>query len=101
MATVVLMGLLYQACELYIDDILVFGKDEEDFLTNLKKVFERLRKHRVTLNPKKCRFGMEKVEYVGHVVCRRYFLHRSEKRQSPRVSCPKDAEGYASLFGTR
>ena len=38
------VGLLYQACELYIDDILVFGKDEEHFLANLKKVFERLRK---------------------------------------------------------
>ena len=101
MATVVLVGLLYQACELYIDDILVFGKDEEDFLANLKKVFERLRKHRVTLNPKKCRFGMEKVEYVGHVVSAEGISFTDQKRgkvlEFPVPKTQKDMQAFLGL----
>ncbi len=80
MATVVLAGLMYIACELYIDDILVFGKDEDEFVSNLQAVFTRLRKHKVTLNPKKCRFGLESVEYVGHVVSSEGVSFTQQKR---------------------
>ena len=68
MATVVLAGLMYTACELYIDDILVFGKDEDEFVENLDKVLTALAKRNMTVNPKKCRFGLTEIEYVGHVI---------------------------------
>jgi hypothetical protein len=47
MATEVLVGLIHVLCELYIDDILSFGKDEEEYVANLRKVFTRLREHNV------------------------------------------------------
>jgi hypothetical protein len=65
MATIVLAGLLFIICELYLDDILVFGKDDNEFISNLRKVFVRLKNHKVTLNPKKCKFGYSTIEYVG------------------------------------
>ena len=40
LASIVLVGLLYFVCELYIDDIIVYGRDEEEFLRNLEKVFQ-------------------------------------------------------------
>ena len=80
MSTVALVGLIYTACELYIDDIFVFGKDEDEFLKNLEAVFTRLRKHKVTLNPKKCRFGLQSVEYVGHVIFTEGVLFTDQKR---------------------
>jgi hypothetical protein len=52
MATVVLAELLYIICELYIDDILVYGNTEEALLQRLREVFNRLREHRVTVSPK-------------------------------------------------
>jgi hypothetical protein len=55
-------------CELYIDDVLIHGKDPETFLANLRKVFERLREFNVAVNPKKTKLGLAEVEYVGHVV---------------------------------
>jgi hypothetical protein len=36
-------GLLNILREVYLDDVLVFGRDEEEFVTNLSKVFERFR----------------------------------------------------------
>ena len=62
----VLRGLLYDTCELYIDDI--NGRTKEEFLHNLEQVFKRLEKHKITVNPKKCFIGHNEVEFVGHVV---------------------------------
>ena len=68
MASVVLAGLLYVVCELYIDDLIVHGDSIEVFIANLRTTFQRLSEHNIILNPKKCKFGMESTEFVGHVV---------------------------------
>ena len=68
LSTIVLIGLLYYVCELYIDDIIVHAQEPASFLSRLRQVFDRLRKHKVTLNPEKCKFGLQSVEYVGHTI---------------------------------
>ena len=82
LASVVLAGILYFACELYIDDILVCGKTHEEFLRNLELVFERLKKHKITLNPTKCTFGTSSVEYVGHTISEEGLNYSPEKREA-------------------
>lgn len=37
-------------------------------MSHLDEVFRRLREANVKLNPKKCNFVKQKVEYLGHVV---------------------------------
>jgi len=66
MASVVLLGWIYSICELYLDDVLIFAKTNEEFLSHLRRVFERFRKHKLAVNPKKCFFGFAEIEYVGH-----------------------------------
>ena len=68
LASIVLVGLLYFTCELYIDHIIVYGQTEDEFLINLEKVFQRLQKYRLTCNPKKMFLGLEEVEFVGHTI---------------------------------
>ncbi len=70
MATIVLKNLVGVIAELYIDDVMVYGEDEETFLRNLGQVFERLKEFNVTVNPSKCMFGKTEIEYVGHVISR-------------------------------
>ena len=53
MSNTVLAGLVYQICKLYIDDVLIHGRDLESFLHNVRKVFERLREFNVAVNPAK------------------------------------------------
>jgi len=50
MSNTVLAGLVYQICELYIDDVLIHGRDLVPFLHNVRKVFERLREFNVAVN---------------------------------------------------
>ena len=68
MATQVLSGLNHEICELYIDDICAFASTEDEFIENLRKIFQRCRDYNIKLNPRKCRFGMPEVEYVGHTI---------------------------------
>ena len=68
LATVVLAGLIYVICELYIDDIIIHGATFQEFLSNFETVLKRFKKYNITLNPKKCKLGYTSLEYVGHVI---------------------------------
>ena len=70
---------IYNICELYIDDIIVFGNSKKEFLTNVELVFERLLKHRLTVNPEKCFIGMSEFEFVGHTIDERGMSFSREK----------------------
>ncbi len=63
-ASVVLASLLYSIVELYLDDVLVYATSEDELIERSRTVFIRHREFNITLNPKKCSFGMEEVEFV-------------------------------------
>jgi hypothetical protein len=64
----ILGGLIGIICELYLDDLIIFGETEHEFMESLRNILERLRTHDITCNPEKCKFGVNSVEYVGHVI---------------------------------
>ena len=68
MATVVLTGLIYMICEMYIDDCTVFGDTNIEFVSRLKLISERFRKHNLYIKASKCFFGFCELEFVGKVV---------------------------------
>ena len=68
MATVVLAGLMYITCEMYIDDCNVFGKDTTEFINRLRSVFLRSRIHKLFLKAKKYYFGYAEIDFVGKVL---------------------------------
>ena len=68
MATEVLNGLVNVDCALYLDDVLVHARTEEQFLERLTKILERFEKRGLVLSPSKCSFGMGEVEILGHTI---------------------------------
>ncbi|KAF2901261.1 hypothetical protein ILUMI_04928 [Ignelater luminosus] len=52
--------------DIYIDDIIIWGKDEEEHNRRLQKVLEIARKSKVKFNLDKCRFGKSSIKYMGH-----------------------------------
>ena len=53
---------------IYLDDILVFGKDFEEHLQRLETVFATLIKANLKLKPAKCHLFQETVPFLGHVI---------------------------------
>jgi len=64
----VLSGLLWHECMVYLDDIIIFGKDFESTLRSLSHVFQRLKSAGLTMKPKKCELFRKRVLFLGHVV---------------------------------
>ena len=64
----VLRGLHWESCLVYLDDVIVFGKDERQMLSRLDVVFGRLAGAGLKLKPTKCKLFLKEVEYLGHVI---------------------------------
>ena len=52
----------------YIDDILIFSKDEVEHQATVREVLRRLRANRLLAKPEKCVFGVKKVDFLGYVI---------------------------------
>ena len=50
-------NMMHKEIEVYMDDMIAKSKTEEEHLVNLRKLFKRLPKYRLRLNPAKCTFG--------------------------------------------
>ncbi|KMQ85704.1 krab-a domain-containing protein [Lasius niger] len=64
----VLQQLLYKICLVYLDDVIIFGKNFEDMLSHLKQIFLQIRSANLKLNPKKCSSFEREIKYLGHVI---------------------------------
>jgi len=64
----VLKGLAPSICMVYIDDIIIFGRDHEEHARNLATVLQRLGEFNITIKPGKSLFGSPEVNYLGHTV---------------------------------
>ena len=52
----------------YLDDVIVYSKMEEDHLPRLQAVFECFHEHRLKLKPSKCSFLRKQITFLGHKI---------------------------------
>src|SRR3954465_1017001 len=52
----------------YLDDILIYSKNEEEHAKHLRLVLMKLREHRLYAKFSKCEFFRSEVTYLGHVI---------------------------------
>jgi len=64
----VLAGLTWETCIVYIDDVIVFSKTFDQHVEQLYTVFQRLRSAGLKFKPGKCRLFQRKVSFLGHVL---------------------------------
>ena len=64
----VLDDLIGQGVHVYIDDILVYSKTEEEHERLTREVMRRLRAHSLRLKLSKCVFGVPEIEFLGHII---------------------------------
>ena len=93
MITLAMSGLTYDKCFVYLDDIIVFGKNLDDHNRNLQVVFSRLREVNLKLNPLKCEFLKKEILYLGHLVTSEGILPDPDKVKAVKeYPIPKNAE---------
>lgn len=64
----VLRGLTWTQVLVYLDDVIVLGKDFADGLANVRTTLQRFREYSLKLKPKKCDLFRPETEFLGKVV---------------------------------
>ena len=68
METEVLKGLVGEILQVFLDDICIFAKTEQEFIENCRIAFERFRTYNIKLSPKKVRLGSNEEVLLGHTI---------------------------------
>ena len=55
-------------CLIYLDNVIIYAKNEEEHLNRLRTVFERFRRDNLKLKPSKCNLFQKKIMYLAHHV---------------------------------
>ena len=85
---------------IYMDDITIFSKNREDHILDLRKVFKRCRKFKVSLNPKKCMFGVTEGKLLGHVISERGIMIDPERVEAiSKLGLPDSKKELKLFFG--
>ena len=64
----VLARLRFKTCFIYLDDIICFARTFEEHQSRLREILATLNSVNLKLNPKKCFFIHEELEYLGNVI---------------------------------
>jgi hypothetical protein len=67
----VFMEYLDKFVVVFIDDILVYSRSEEEHEEHIRLALQRLREHRLYAKLNKCEFWMKQVVFLGHVITKR------------------------------
>ena len=63
--------MMHKEIEVYVDDMIAKSQGEDDHVVDLRKLFERLRKFQLKLNPTKCTFGAISRKLLRFVVSKK------------------------------
>ncbi|XP_052736650.1 uncharacterized protein LOC128197859 [Vigna angularis] len=90
--------MMHKEIEVYVDDMIAKSESEEEHVLNLKKLFEKLRKYKLRLNPAKCTFGVKSGKLLGFVVSQKGIEVDPDKvgaiSEMPAPSTEKEVRGF-------
>ena len=61
-------GLSYEVVSVYLDDVIVFGRNFEEHLNRLELVFQRLSENGLKIKGSKCNFFQKRVSFLGQII---------------------------------
>jgi hypothetical protein len=68
MMNTILVELIGNRCLVYMDDILILGEILDEHNLKLRAVFQTLKEFNLKIEPDKCKFLKEELNYLGHIV---------------------------------
>lgn len=86
----------------YLDDILIASKDEEEHIEHLKTVFKKLEEYGINIKPSKCMFGVPKLDFLSHSISEKGILPSEERikaiKEYPRPTTLKGLQRFLGMI---
>ncbi|PNX93254.1 Ty3/gypsy retrotransposon protein, partial [Trifolium pratense] len=96
----VFRSLLRKSVLVFFDDILVYSRTWSEHMQNLKTVLHIMQTHELVANRKKCQFGRQSVEYLGHLITSQGVAVDPSKIESViQWPIPKNVKGVRGFLG--
>jgi hypothetical protein len=84
----------------FLDDILVYSRSEEDHEQHLRMVVQVPREHQLYTKLRKCSFYQKQIHYLGHIISKDGIVVDLEKIEAIRKwSTPKNVTEFISFMG--
>jgi hypothetical protein len=84
----------------FLDDIIIYSKSEEEHEHNLRMVLKVLREHQLYAKLSKCSFCQKQIHYLGYIISKDGITVDSKKIKSIREwSAPKNVTEVRSFMG--
>jgi hypothetical protein len=84
----------------FLDDILVYSKTEEEHEKHLRMVLQVLREHQLYAKLSKCSFYQRQIHYLGHIISKEGIVVDPEKVEAIREwSMPRNVVEVRSFMG--
>jgi hypothetical protein len=85
---------------IFLDEILIYYKSEEDHENHLRMVLQVLREHQLYAELRKCSFYLKQIHYLGHIISKDGIVVDPEKIESIREwSMPKNVTEVRLFMG--
>ncbi|GKA63847.1 hypothetical protein Tco_0763453 [Tanacetum coccineum] len=86
--------------EIYVSDMVIKSKNENNLISNIAETFDTLHKANMKLNPKKCTFVVETGKFLGYMITNEGIQTNPEKIQSIiNMTSPRTLREVQSLNG--
>ena len=99
----VLQGLQWSCCVIYLDDVLIFSKTYEQHLKDVEKVLARFEKAGLTVKPKKCLWAQSSLDFLGHTINESGIKPKKENLQKLQTGKPPETlrqlRGFLGMVG--
>jgi len=93
--------MMHKEIEVYVDDMIAKSESEEH-LVNLRRLFERLQKFKLCLNPAKCTFGVKSGKLLGFIVSQKGIEVDPDKVRAiiemPIPNTEKEVRGFLGML---
>ncbi|XP_058727667.1 uncharacterized protein LOC131599276 [Vicia villosa] len=98
--TTLFHDMMHKEIEVYVDDMIAKSSTEEEHIEYLLKLFQRLRKYQLRLNPNKCTFGVRSGKLLGFIVSQRGIEVDPDKvRAIQEMPAPKTEKQVRGFLG--
>lgn len=84
---------------IYLDDIIVFSKSDEEYLDHLKRTFDKCRRFGLSLNLKKSIFAMEEGKLLGRIVSRGVKIDLARVQAVQKIPFPRSKNDIQKFLG--
>jgi len=97
---IILSGMTWQTCLVYVDDVIVFSDTPENHMKARDEALTRLGRAGATLKAKKSQFFQTSVEYLGHIISPGEMrVHRKNLEALAKVGHPRTKTQLCSFLG--